>query len=144
MIEVKVTVEMPGIPEAINNLAAAIANGSKSAVPATAVSAPVMNTIPAVNVIPAVEPVTTMPTVTTLPVAPPVVTTAPVAESAPTTGVAVTLDDISRVGAELVDGGKMADLIGLLKNYGVPAITQLKEDQLQGFAAGLRAIGGKI
>lgn len=139
MLEIKVTVEIPGIPEALNNLAAAIANGSKIGVPTAAVSAP-MTTIPAVMPVPDASASSMAPAPTNAAPATPDPAPAAVANA----GVAVTLDDISRVGAELVDAGKMADLIGLLKNYGVPAITQLKEEQLQGFAAGLRALGGKI
>lgn len=57
-----------------------------------------------------------------------------------------TLDEIARAGAALLDAdaGKMTQLLDLLKEYGVQAITQLKPEQLPGFAARLKAIGAEV
>lgn len=64
------------------------------------------------------------------------------AETAP----APTMDQIANAGARLLeaDASKMMPLLGLLDEYGVQAITQLKDDQLAGFAERLRGLGAEI
>lgn len=71
----------------------------------------------------------------------PVAPVAPVAP-APT----YTLEQVSRAGAELIsaDSGKLPQLRDLLQKYGVPAVSELKPDQLGGFATELRALGAQI
>lgn len=168
MMEIKLTVEVLGIPDAINNLAAAI-RGQSASVPAVA-STP---TAPAVTPAPVIQAATPTQTVAT-PSAPqtppvnvptpsntstpaPVVPTAAPAPVTPTVAPApvvpvpapaqekkITAEDISRAGAALVDQGKMADVINLLKRYGVQAITQLKEDVYPAFANDLRALGATL
>lgn len=114
MIEIKVTVDIPGIAEAINNLAQAIAE-KKPVAPA------------AVSVIP---------TATTA--------SAPAQQQAPAAAKRITLDDLSLAGAKLVDAGKMDALINALQNFGVAAITLLHEDQYASFADCLRSMGANI
>ena len=162
MMEIKLTVEVLGIPDAINNLAAAI-RGQSASVPAVA-STP---TAPAVTPAPAIQAATPTQTVATpsAPQTPPVnvptpsntSTPAPVTPAAapvqapaaapvqpPVQEKKITADDISRAGAALVDQGKTADVINLLKRYGVQAITQLKEDVYPAFANDLRALGATL
>ena len=57
-----------------------------------------------------------------------------------------TLEQVSRAGAELIsaDSGKLPQLRGLLQKYGVPAVSELKPDQLGSFATELRALGAQI
>lgn len=57
-----------------------------------------------------------------------------------------TIDQIAAAGARLLDddADKMTALLDLLGKYGVQAITQLKPEQLAGFAAGLRALGAEV
>lgn len=57
-----------------------------------------------------------------------------------------TLDEIARAGAALLeqDADKMQPLLDLLAEHGVQAITQLKHEQLPGFAARLRALGAEV
>lgn len=57
-----------------------------------------------------------------------------------------TLEQVSRAGAELIsaDSGKLPQLRELLQKYGVPAVSELKPDQLGGFATELRALGAQI
>lgn len=64
----------------------------------------------------------------------------PLGESAPT------IDQIAAAGARLLDddADKMTALLDLLGKYGVQAITQLKPEQLAGFAADLRALGAEV
>ena len=57
-----------------------------------------------------------------------------------------TLEQVSRAGAELIsaDSGKLPQLRDLLQKYGVPAVFELKPDQLGSFATELRALGAQI
>lgn len=107
-----------------------------------------------------------VPSVTMAPVAPPVVpTAAPVAPvalpaatpvvpmSAPTVAAVpvaptpvITLDQVGKAGADLiaVNPAKMQELLGLLAQFGVQAITELKPEQVGPFATALRGLGAKI
>ena len=82
-------------------------------------------------VTPAPEPQPVEPEVPKAPVAP-----------APT----YTLEQVSRAGAELIsaDSGKLPLLRELLQKYDVPAVSELKPDQLGSFATELRALGAQI
>lgn len=168
MMEIKLTVEVLGIPDAINNLAAAI-RGQSASVPAVA-STPTAPAVTPAPVIQAATPTQTVatpsapqtppvnvPTPSNVPTPTPVVPTAAPAPVTPTVAPApvvpvpapaqekkITAEDISRAGAALVDQGKMADVINLLKRYGVQAITQLKEDVYPAFANDLRALGATL
>lgn len=57
-----------------------------------------------------------------------------------------TKDQIAAAGAKLLDAApdKMQPLLDLLRDHGVQAITQLKDDQLAGFAEKLRALGAEV
>lgn len=57
-----------------------------------------------------------------------------------------TLEQVSRAGAELIsaDSGKLPQLRELLQKYGVPAVSELKPDQLGSFATELKALGAQI
>jgi hypothetical protein len=59
-------------------------------------------------------------------------------------GKALTLDDLARAGAGLVDKGQMPQVITLLGKYGVQAITQLQPESFEAFAGELRALGAAI
>lgn len=56
----------------------------------------------------------------------------------------ITLTQIARAGAALVDQGKKAEVLEALRRYGVQAVTQLKLGQLEQFAGELRALGAQI
>lgn len=145
MLEINVTVTIPGLPEAINNLAAAI--GGK-----TVITVPVVeeNTVKEPKEQPTIE----TPFVPVAPVAPvqpvsvpePVVAPAPVATPAPAVA-AYTVEQLSVAGAALCEQGKMPQLIALLGKYGVQAVTQLNgstPDIINGFAAELKALGAAL
>ncbi len=148
MIEIKVTVEIPGMTEAINNLAQAIAEKKPVAVeavkqeaPAVQASAPVAPIQPPVQT--ASVPAPTTPVVAPVtPVTP--AASAPEQQQAPTAAKPITLNDLSRAGAKLVDAGKMDAVINALKSFGAVAITQLREDQYASFADCLRSLGATI
>lgn len=59
---------------------------------------------------------------------------------------APTMDEIANAGARLLDAdaGKMMPLLDLLREFGVQAITQLKDDQLAAFAERLRGLGAEV
>lgn len=166
MFEVKVTVELPGIPDALNNLARAIAENG-FAKPVKAVEAKAETDVPTITITPATVPAhapvaapaeqpapvqqpvapahVTAPVEQPTPIQPPVAPVAPA--SAPTAGQpeeTFTMNDLSVAGAKLVEQGKMDAVVTLLQRFGVAAITQLKEAQYADFAKSLRAMGASI
>ena len=154
MFEINVTVNAPELAEALNNLAAAL-KGAKpepaaskagkankpapvppadymppaDTAPAPAAPAPAVTPAPAPAPAPVQAPVTPAPVPAPVPVAP-----------APT----YNRDQIMTAGAALIDAGKINELMGLLKSFGVQAVTQLKQDQLGAFATELRKLGTQI
>ncbi len=168
MMEMKITVEAPGLAASILKLAEAIASGPDpallipdeplpvSAYPATPAPAAAPVSPAPVNPTPGPAPTMAAPVVAPSP-SPTPVTNAPTAgptsaapgnTPAPAVPVAgaptYTLDQISRAGASLVDAGKMQQLLELLGRYGVQAVTQLKPEQYSAFATELRGLGAQI
>ena len=155
---VNVNVKCPDLLMAATVLAKAVHRGTAAEVAPTAPAAPVPASAPVAQ--PQVPAPTAMPTATTVaapavpfPVAAPVaqmpmtgtgVHTVPTAPTAP--GPVYTLDQIGRAGAELIGSnpGKMAELTGLLQQFGVPAITELKPEQFGPFATALRGLGARL
>lgn len=146
MFEAKVTVEIPGLSEAINALAGAITgSGSMKGYTAevqnvTAPAATEATPAPVVNPIPAGATQTAPASAPTAPYP----TAAPIGATNPAPAPAVSVEDLGRAGAALIDAGKMPQLIELLGKYGVQAITQLKPEMLAPFADELRALGAKF
>ena len=164
MIEVKVIVEIPGLPEAINNLAGAMQGSSRrSSNEGPGTQAPIAYVNPAPpQQIPVPEngvianPSTAGASSVTAPT-PAAIPTAPVAAAAPSpvaeaqapaapapSAPVYTMDDLGRAGASLIDAGKMPQLIALLGKFGVQAVTQLKAEQFAAFADELKAMGAKF
>lgn len=56
----------------------------------------------------------------------------------------VTREQVAMAGAALLDEGKMPELIALLKEFNVQAITQLSDAQIPQIADRLRAMGAKF
>ena len=56
------------------------------------------------------------------------------------------IDDIARAGAELAQQGaaKIEELSGLLQQFGLQAVTQLRPDQMGPFVMALRGMGARI
>lgn len=137
-------VEAPALVDAINNLANALSGGI--VVPANAKTpepkaapAPVENPTPA-PVAPTAAPATSVnaPTSADIPAA------LANADAPSPVAKAVTFDEIVTAGSQLLDAGRMNDLLGLLKGFGVQAITQLKPEQYADVAVALRGLGAKI
>ena len=110
----------------------------QSAVVAPA-AAPVAPAVPiqSVPVTPVVPVPTQMPVVQSVP-------TAPVQTPVPTTSVTYTPDDLARAAFALMDSGRQQELIGLLQQFGVNAIPELKPEQYGAFATALRGMGAQI
>lgn len=84
-------------------------------------------------------------------------TAAPTAPSAPAPSAAIpmtpvteapkySIDDIARAGAELAQQGpdKIAALTGLLQQFGLQAVTQLRTEQMGPFVLAMRGMGARI
>lgn len=133
MMEMKIKIDVPELVAAVEKLAAAI---DKTALNITVPNEGTLNfNMPASNAPVAPAPVQTAPT--PAPVAAP-------APAVPVTAPTYTLDQIAKAGANLVDAGKMEQLLALLTKYGVQAVTQLTPDQYGAFATELRALGAQI
>lgn len=90
---------------------------------------------------PAVIPQTAAPTAPSAPAPSPVTPTVPVTEAPK-----YSIDDIARAGAELAQQGpdKIAALTGLLQQFGLQAVTQLRMEQMGPFVLALRGMGARI
>lgn len=157
MMEMKIKIDVPELVAAVEKLAAAI---DKTALNITVPNEGTLNfNMPADNAPVAPAPVQTAstpapvaasapaPAPTPTPAAPPVTpmpTAAAPAPAVPVTAPTYTLDQIAKAGANLVDAGKMEQLLALLTKYGVQAVTQLTPDQYGAFATELRALGAQI
>lgn len=97
---------------------------------------------PAVNPTPAsVIPQTAAPTVPSAPAPSPAIPMTPVTEAPK-----YSIDDIARAGAELAQQGpdKIAALTGLLQQFGLQAVTQLRTEQMGPFVLAMRGMGARI
>lgn len=101
--------------------------------------APVVNPIPA----PAPAPVAAPAPTVEAPTPAPAPVEAPAPAPAPTEKV-YSFADISAAGSALLEQNKMPQLMALLAQFGVQAVTQLKPEQYAGVAAGLRELGANI
>lgn len=157
MFELKITMEITGLPEALNNLADAITASTASAAASTApvaaepVAAPATPAAPTVNPTMAApaQPAPTTGTVAPTPAPAPVQANAKMATAAPAVSTApaersYTLEELSRAGAGLVDRGMMPQLCELLRKYGVQAVTMLDPSQYGALAVDLKALGANL
>lgn len=154
-------IEAPELVTALNSLADALRSRPVSGSPVKAstdtpaaekpaegptiapTEAPVTNPTPAQTTTPTSAPTTT--NATTAQTSSAVPTTSPSNVGATVAAVKTyTLQDITNAGAALLDAGKMNDLMALLGQHGVQAITQLKPEQYAEVAVGLRALGANI
>lgn len=137
MLEIKVTVDFPGLPEALTALADALGKRTGTdevrEVEAAAAANP---TAPA-------QAASTTVTAAPTPAQPAAPTAAPTA-SAVRAEETYTLDALSRAGAALVDAGMMPQLLDLLTKYGVRAVVQLPKEQYNAFAGELKALGAQL
>lgn len=154
MYEIKVTVEVPGLPEALNALASAMSKGQSAAflMQHGADSFQQVDSTGAVNVNKPAEAIHNAKENPTTPAAAPTtpanaeaasaVQTSPAPGSSPSKS--YSLDDLSRAGATLIDQGKMPQLLELLKKYGVQAVTQLDPGTYPAFVEEMKALGAQL
>lgn len=159
MMEMKIKIDVPELVAAVEKLAAAIdktalnitvpnegtlnfnmpaGNAPAAPVPVQTASVPTPAPVAAPAPAPAPAPTPVAPPVTPMP------TAAAPAPAVPVTAPTYTLDQIAKAGANLVDAGKMEQLLALLTKYSVQAVTQLTPDQYGAFATELRALGAQI
>lgn len=159
MMEMKIKIDVPELVAAVEKLAAAIdktalnitvpnegtlnfnmpaGNAPAAPVPVQTASVPTPAPVAAPAPAPAPAPTPAAPPVTPMP------TAAAPAPAVPVTAPTYTLDQIAKAGANLVDAGKMEQLLTLLTKYSVQAVTQLTPDQYGAFATELRALGAQI
>ena len=106
-------------------------------VPVTPVQEPTPAPVPTA---PVDEPVPTP--VAPTPVAPTPVAPTPVAPApAPTQTIKYSVQQLAVAAMQLKDQGRIADLQGLLVQFGVASMVELKDDQLDAFAQALRGLG---
>lgn len=155
MLEAKLIIEIPGLAEALNNLATAL-SGAKNITysmaareqdpaPVKTTATPATPNIPVQQTAPA-APVSAVPVQQNAPAAP--VANAPVSFPAPGVPLAeppkYTVDQIMAAGASLMDAGKVNELLALLHSFGVQAVMDLKPEQLGAFATEMRKLGAKL
>lgn len=112
------------------------------AVTAPRPTAPTPAPQPAVNPTPAaVIPQTAAPTAPSAPAPSPAIPMTPATEAPK-----YSIDDIARAGAELAQQGpdKIAALSGLLQQFGLQAVTQLRTEQMGPFVLAMRGMGARI
>ena len=68
----------------------------------------------------------------------------PASTTVPTSSVSYTPDDLARAAMSLMDSGRQADLLGLLQQFGVTSLPELKPEQYGPFATALRGLGAQI
>lgn len=166
MFEAKITIACPDLALAASALAAAInfrTPGAEPKAPATvqtpALAAPVQPPMPAPAPVsappaptyaapanspvyhPTPAPVTAPRFTPAIPAAAPA--PAPV-QAAPTSAPAYTIDQLTKAGADLAQAGKMPQLMGLLQQFGIQAITQLPPEQYGALATALRGLGAQL
>ncbi len=143
MLEVNVTIKCPDLVLAATALAAAL--GKK---PAEAAAVPQQIAAPAAvpqqtTILTAPAPVVAAPVVAAPVVAAPV---APAPMAAPTAAPTYTLAQVATAGATLMSQHPETQeaLMGLLGQFGIKAVSELKPDQLPAFAAELRRLGAAL
>lgn len=102
--------------------------------PAPQQAAPIVPPPNAPTMAPPAMPASAYPAPTAVPVNPAPVATAP----------AYAMEDLARAASQLMDAGKQQDLLGLLAQFGVQALTQLPKERYGEFATTLRQMGAKL
>lgn len=114
-------------------------------IPEVSAPAPAATTAPS----PAPAPATVAapaPAPTPAPVPTPAIPSAAPASAVPTSAPTYSIDDIARAGAALAQQGpdKIAALTGLLQQFGLQAVTQLRPEQMGPFVTAMRGLGAQI
>lgn len=139
MLELKIKIETPDLAAALERLAAAMTPAAGPTPTAAAAPAGVAQTTATVSPTPASATAASV-----VPTAPAPTPAAPAA--LPTEGPKYTIDDIARAGSMLAMQGpeKVAALNGLLQQFGLASLTQLKPDQTSAFVQAMRGLGAQL
>lgn len=142
MLELKIKIETPDLAAALERLAAAMTPAAGPTPTAAAAPAGAAQTTATVSPTPASA--TAASVVPTAPAPTPAATAAPAA--LPTEGPKYTIDDIARAGSMLATQGpeKVAALNGLLQQFGLASLTQLKPAQTSAFVQAMRGLGAQL
>ncbi|GAB4272119.1 MAG: hypothetical protein Kow00111_25770 [Thermincola ferriacetica] len=162
-ITISVEIKAPELAEAIITLASALAIGKNSKNPnlqkpvepltqtpaptaQTKTAPPEPATAPEPTAAPQPAPAATP---TAAPIAPPAQAPAALVPEAqtgavPTTTPTYTIEQLAVAATQLVDAGRREELVQLLQQFGVQALTALPKEQYGAFATGLRQLGAKI
>lgn len=108
---------------------------SAGQVVSNAPTSPAMPTVPVTPTAPATPAAPTVPATPAVPAQTPGV---------PTSTPAYTRDDLSRAAMPLMDSGMQAQLMDLIKSYGVASLMDLPPEQYGSFATALRGLGAQI
>lgn len=65
-------------------------------------------------------------------------------QTVPTAAQSYTMEQLAVAATQLVDAGRREELVQLLQQFGVEALTQLPKEQYGAFATALRQMGAKI
>lgn len=142
MLELKIKIETPDLAAALERLAAAMTPAAGPTPTAAAAPAGAAQTTATVSPTPA-----SVTAASVVPTAPAPTPAAPAAPAAlPTEGPKYTIDDIARAGSMLAMQGpeKVAALNGLLQQFGLASLTQLKPDQTSAFVQAMRGLGAQL
>lgn len=142
MLELKIKIETPDLAAALERLAAAMTPAAGPTPTAAAAPAGAAQTTATVSPTPASATAASV-----VPTAPAPTPAAPAAPAAlPTEGPKYTIDDIARAGSMLAMQGpeKVAALNGLLQQFGLASLTQLKPDQTSAFVQAMRGLGAQL
>ena len=150
--EIQVTIDLPGIPEAIRGFSGALHDIADAMRGSNNTVTPMAVTTPATVIAPAPEPAPAAPTPEPAPAVAPAAPEAPVQEATPEPKATpapakeYTFKQISTAGAKLCsDQTKMNQLIDLLNSkYGAPAITMIDKSRFPELAEDLIKLGAEI
>lgn len=133
MLELKIKIETPDLAAALERLAAAMAPVAAAAPAGAAQTTATVSPTPASTTAASVVPTAPAPTPATT-------------AAIPTEGPKYTIDDIARAGSMLAMQGpeKVAALNGLLQQFGLASLTQLKPDQTSAFVQAMRGLGAQL
>ena len=155
MLEIKVTIDAPGLSSAIDKLAQSIAGLTVESVLPESGTLETPGVIPYLSPVPDQAPATPKPAVVEqaptpaveqAPATQPAAAPASESQPAPQPTKEIDLNTLSVAGAGLISQSpdNMSKIMGLLKSWGVQAITQLDKSQYPAFADELRKLGADI
>lgn len=155
MTAITIEIKAEALAAAITALANALTARNAPAAQVTAPVNPTPTAAPSFAAAPTIPTAQPAPAAAHVPVAPaPIATTPlpaiPAADPAPPPVVPTaaaptyTTEQLAVAATQLVDAGRRAELVELLKAFGVPALTKLPKEQYGAFATALRGMGAKL